>query len=65
MCFSAYASFVAGSALLVVGAVTVVKAQQKRELPYAAIPLLFAVQQLIEGAIWLTFGSMRRCSIRP
>lgn len=54
MCFSASASFIAGGALLAVGAVTVKKARQKRELPYAAIPILFGVQQLIEGVIWLT-----------
>ena len=55
MCFSATASFIAGGALLAVGAVTVKKSTQKRELPYAAIPLLFSVQQFIEGVLWLTF----------
>jgi hypothetical protein len=55
MCFSASASFIAGTVLLAVGAVTVRKAQHKAELPFAAIPLLFGVQQLIEGVIWLTF----------
>ena len=55
MCFSASASFVAGTSLLAVGVVTVRKAQHKEELPFAAIPLLFGVQQLIEGVIWLTF----------
>ncbi len=30
-------------------------AQQWRSLPFAAIPMLFAIQQLIEGVIWLTF----------
>jgi hypothetical protein len=55
MCFSASASFVAGTSLLAAGAVTVRKAQRKEELPFAAIPLLFGVQQLIEGVIWLTF----------
>ena len=55
MCFSASVSFVAGTSLLVVGAVTVRKARHKAELPFAAIPLLFGVQQLIEGMIWLTF----------
>ena len=29
---------------------------ERRALPFAAIPLLFAVQQLIEGVIWLTFS---------
>lgn len=55
MCFSASASFLAGTSLLAVGAITVRKAQCNTELPFAAIPLLFGVQQLIEGAIWLTF----------
>ena len=31
-------------------------AKQRRALPFAAIPLLFAAQQLIEGVIWLTFS---------
>lgn len=55
MCFSASASFIAGASLLAVGAVTVRKAQHKAELPFAVIPILFGVQQLIEGVIWLTF----------
>ena len=56
MCFSATASFSAGALLLGVGAVTLRMASRRRELPFAAIPLLFAIQQLIEGVIWLTFG---------
>ena len=57
MCFSASASFGAGSLLLAVGVVTIRKAGNKNERAYAAIPLLFSVQQLIEGVIWLSFGS--------
>ena len=55
MCFSASVSFVAGTSLLAVGVVTVRKARHRDELPFAAIPLLFGLQQLIEGVIWLTF----------
>ena len=55
MCFSATASFTAGVALLVVGAVTTRRASRRAELPYALIPVLFGLQQLIEGALWLTF----------
>ena len=55
MCFSATASFTAGAVLLVVGTVTVPRARRPAELPFAAIPALFGIQQLIEGAIWLTF----------
>lgn len=53
MCFSASASFTAGAALLAVGAVTVRKASGRAELPFAVIPLLFGVQQVIEGALWV------------
>ena len=55
MCFSATASFSAGALLLGLGALTLRAARHPRELPLAAIPLLFAIQQLIEGVIWLTF----------
>ena len=55
MCFSAEASFVAGTALLVGGVATVRRARTRAELPYAAMPLLFGLQQLLEGALWLTF----------
>ena len=55
MCFSATASFTAGAALLGIGAVTISRARGRAELPFALIPALFGVQQLIEGALWLTF----------
>lgn len=55
MCFSATASFTASAVLLVIGVVTVRSARQPNEWPFAAIPLLFALQQFSEGIIWLTF----------
>lgn len=55
MCFSATASFTAGTLLLGAGILTVKSACGLRELPLAAIPLLFSLQQLIEGVVWLTF----------
>lgn len=55
MCFSAPASFTAAAVLLGLGTVTMRRARSRRELPYAAIPLLFGVQQLLEGMLWLTF----------
>lgn len=55
MCFSAQASFTAAAVLLGVGAVTVRRARTWRDRPYAAIPLLFGIQQLLEGLLWLTF----------
>lgn len=57
MCFSATASFVAGGALSAVGSVMVARAKTKKELPLASIPLLFGIQQLIEGVVWLSFGT--------
>lgn len=56
MCFSATASFAAGGFLLGLGSLTLRWARTPRERPFAAIPLLFAIQQFIEGVIWLTFS---------
>ncbi len=51
MCFSATASFTAGTALSVVGGLTVRKSRGKIELPIAMVPLLFGIQQLTEGVL--------------
>lgn len=56
MCFSATASFTAGSVLAVIGTMTLRRADGARELPYALIPTLFAAQQFVEGGLWLTFA---------
>jgi len=55
MCFSATASFVAGTSLSAVGVATIMQAKRRSEVPFAMIPLLFGVQQLVEGVLWLTF----------
>ncbi len=55
MCFSASASFIAGTTLCAVGAATLKRTEDRSERPFAMIPLLFGIQQLIEGVIWLTF----------
>lgn len=57
MCFSATASFVAGGVLSATGIVTIRKAKTKAEVPFACIPLLFGIQQLVEGVVWLSFGN--------
>ncbi len=57
MCFSATASFVAGGALSAAGVVTLAQAKTKQEIPLASIPLLFGIQQLIEGVVWLSFDT--------
>jgi hypothetical protein len=56
MCFSASASFIAGTSLCAIGVATVKKVEARNELPFAMIPLLFGIQQLTEGVIWLTFS---------
>ncbi|MHB8914066.1 MAG: DUF6629 family protein [Minisyncoccota bacterium] len=56
MCFSATASFVAGGALSAVGVATIARAKTARELPLASIPLLFGIQQIIDGVVWVSFG---------
>lgn len=52
MCFCASGSLAAGAGLAVVGIATIALSH-KRERLFAIIPLLFAVQQLIEGGQWL------------
>jgi hypothetical protein len=56
MCFSATASFTAGAVLAGLGAIAVRRVRLAREVPYALIPILFSVQQFVEGGLWLTFA---------
>jgi hypothetical protein len=53
VCFSATANFVGSAALSTIGVVTLAKVKHRRELLFAALPLLFAVHQFIEGFVWL------------
>lgn len=54
MCFSATASFSAAGVLAVAGSAALAKARKPREWLLAAMPLIFALQQGIEGLLWLT-----------
>ncbi|RFC54005.1 DUF6629 family protein [Brumimicrobium aurantiacum] len=54
MCFSPEASFIAGSALTAIGVATVKKTNQKSQLWFGSIPLVFGVQQISEGILWLS-----------
>lgn len=56
MCFSAQASFGAGAVLAVAGIISVRKTIKPSHLLFAAIPLIFAVQQFSEGILWLTLS---------
>jgi hypothetical protein len=54
MCFSAGASFTMAGVLTVIGGASIgVSADKPRRL-FAAIPLVFALQQAAEGVVWLT-----------
>lgn len=53
MCFSASASFGASVILGTIGVVTLGKTKDPTQVPFAAIPLMFAVQQLSEGILWI------------
>ena len=53
MCFSATANFVGSGVLGAVGVVTLTKVKHRRELLFAALPMLFAVHQFMEGFVWL------------
>lgn len=54
MCFSATASFLSAGVTGVIGFAAVARARTRRELPMAAIPLVFSAQQAVEGLLWLT-----------
>ncbi len=54
MCFSATASFGASAILGAVGVIAVSKARTRPQRVFASIPLIFAVQQLTEGLLWLS-----------
>jgi hypothetical protein len=54
MCFSANASFIAGAAISAVGIVTLKKVQAPSQIVFASIPLIFGIQQISEGVLWLT-----------
>lgn len=54
MCFSSTASFVAGGVLIPLGGVALAQAWRtdRRYLVLAAFPVLFGVQQIVEGVLW-------------
>lgn len=56
MCFSATASFSAGVVLTVIGIASIRKAKKPAQLVFASIPLIFAVQQISEGFLWLALS---------
>jgi hypothetical protein len=58
MCFNAAASFAAGAILIPAGlhAIGVARSGDRRWIALAAFPLMFGVQQTLEGVLWLALG---------
>jgi hypothetical protein len=56
MCFSAEASFGAGTVLCGFGIAAVLKAKTREQKIFALTPLIFAFQQFGEGMIWLSLN---------
>src|SRR3989338_6633458 len=54
MCFSAQASFITGTILTLFGINLLKSVRQKKFLYFKAIPLMFGIQQLCEGFVWVT-----------
>jgi hypothetical protein len=54
MCFSATASFVTVGITTAAAITCLTRFRGWRELPLAALPLIFAGQQFVEGFLWLT-----------
>ncbi len=57
MCFSTEASFGAGAVLTIVGIATLRKTTSRSQLAFATLPLIFGVQQFIEGFVWLSLSN--------
>jgi len=57
MCFSAGASFAGGAVITTIGIMTVRKNSEPSRRLFSAIPLIFGVQQISEGFVWVALQS--------
>jgi hypothetical protein len=56
MCFSAGASFASGVVISAIGIASVKEVYKSSQRVFAIVPLLFGIQQLAEGCLWLTLS---------
>jgi hypothetical protein len=63
MCFSAIVSFSAAAGLSLLGIATIRSTTSNRELLLGAFPCLFALQQTLEGFVWLGHSDSALSSI--
>ena len=54
MCFSATASFATAGLTGAIGIISLTRVTKPRDILLAAVPCIFAVQQIAEGSLWLT-----------
>lgn len=64
MCFSASASFGAAIVLSAISVSTIKKTQQTSQLYFAGIPLIFCLQQISEGFLWLSLTNPSYASLQ-
>lgn len=64
MCFSATGSFAAAGLLAGIGAVAMRSIAAPTQRMFAAMPLLFAAQQVAEGIVWLTLADPARAPLQ-
>ena len=55
MCFSAEASFTASIALAAISFASYQRITKSKQLPLLGLPIGFALQQFLEGLVWLSF----------
>ena len=55
MCFSVQADVAAGVVILPMAVVALREVRHVRELPFASLPLLFALHQLVEALVWAAY----------
>ena len=53
MCFNATASFAGAAVITAAGIAALTMVEDKRQIPYAALPLGFGIHQFLEGITWL------------
>lgn len=53
MCFSAEASFIVSGTLSIIGISAIRQTKSRKDIFVASIPLIFALQQLTEGLLWV------------
>ncbi len=54
MCFSAEVSFGASAVLVTTGVLTIIVSKKREQLFFAMIPILFGIQQFMEGWLWVS-----------